>query len=108
MKVSVFAAGARSMVGGGPARTVGQGNPMANRRISRGALEQLVLERLKAAPGCNGARSVVVVMRSEGDTPSNWRVGMFDSGTASSEACRRALASIENRLANDFTAVDDG
>jgi hypothetical protein len=81
---------------------------MASPRISRGALQQLVFERLKAAPGCGGAESVVIVTRARNNAPSTWKVGVFDSGTSSSDACRKAIAAIESCLAGRYTVVEDG
>jgi hypothetical protein len=81
---------------------------MASPRISRGALQQLVFERLKAAPGCEGAGSVVIVTRVDNNASSTWKVGVFDSGTSATDACRKAIAAIEACLAGRHTVVEDG
>jgi len=80
---------------------------MAMRTISHDALQELVLEQLKAAPGCAGARSVVIATRAESDGPSNWQVGVFDSGLSPIGTCRKAIAAIEDRLAREYPTVED-
>jgi hypothetical protein len=80
---------------------------MASRNISRSALQELVLQKLKAAPGCGGARSVVIQIGAGADAYSNWQVGLFDSGTSPTDACRKAIAAIETCLQGHYPAVDD-
>jgi hypothetical protein len=81
---------------------------MAKRRISRDALQRLVLQELKASPGCAGARSVVIATRADEHASSNWQVGVFDSGASPTDTCRKAIASIETCLAHRYAAVDEG
>jgi|ERR1700704_314194 hypothetical protein len=80
---------------------------MAKHRISRRALQALVLEELKATAGCGGARSVVIETLADEGAPSNWHVGVFDSGTSATGSCRKAIAAIESGLVGRYTAVDD-
>jgi len=86
--------------------------------MSRDALQRLVLEQLKAAPGCEGARCVVITIPTSARTGGggagataridapNWRIGIFDSGTSSIGACRKAIAEIEARLAQHYAVAD--
>jgi hypothetical protein len=78
--------------------------------MSRDALQRLVLEQLKAVPGCEEARCVVITIPISAtariDAP-NWRIGIFDSGTSSIGACRKAIAEIEARLAQDYAVADN-
>jgi len=87
--------------------------------MSRDALQRLVLEQLKAAPGCEGARCVVITIPTSARTGGggagataridapNWRIGIFDSGTSSIGACRKAIAEIEARLAQHYAVADN-
>jgi hypothetical protein len=95
-----------------------KGSADVTKMMSRDALQRLLLEQLKAVPGCEGARCVVITIpasaRTGGDAGAtaridapNWRIGIFDSGTSSIGACRKAIAEIEARLAQDYTVTDN-
>jgi hypothetical protein len=86
--------------------------------MSRDALQQLVLEQLKAVPGCEGARCVVITLPASARTggvgagatagiDAPWRIGIFDSGTSAIGACRKAIAEIEARMAQDYAVADN-
>ena len=81
---------------------------MAARTISRDALQELLLEKLKAMPGCSGAQSIVIDKQTAAGAPSNWQVGVFDSGTSPTETCRKALAGIESCLASVYEVHETG
>jgi hypothetical protein len=79
---------------------------MAN-PISRSDLEQFVLMKLKSQPGCAGAQTIVIASGEAARAGSDWQVVFFDSGTSSTDACRKAIAEIEQCLEQRYRVVDD-
>jgi hypothetical protein len=76
-------------------------------RISRSDLEQLILTKLKSEPACAGVRSIVVSSGETARPGSDWQVVFFDSGTSTTAACRKAIASIETCLSGRYTVSAD-
>jgi hypothetical protein len=70
---------------------------------TRGELEALVLEELRASPQCGGgAVHVTVVAYDDHRVLATWEIASCDVGTSSPEECERALCDIVGRLQRQF------
>jgi hypothetical protein len=76
---------------------------MAKVAIKRQQLEDILLEKLRAVPYCEGASNVSVHPLADVSVEINWTVSNFNAGTSSIDACAAALRTIERELQELYT-----
>lgn len=71
---------------------------MAQLKKLKAELEEIVLKRIRAGPGCRGVVSVVLTLDDEGE----WSFEVSDAGSADAENVRRAAIMIGHNLHDEF------
>ena len=70
-------------------------------------IEALILERLRAVPGCEAIEDVSVYPVAPAQAPANWSVGSCGCGRADLDAATKALPGIVAEIARRYELTED-
>lgn len=74
--------------------------------LSPRELNDLLLQELRRAPGCDGVAWVGVYVLRRHVRGRNWLAAFFNPGSADRQACAREIVAIEARLQAQYDAVE--
>ena len=78
---------------------------MAGTQITEKSLNEKIMTMLRERPACADARSVMLGLISEPETPYNWRIYHFDPGQGDRYACKMALRRIHEGLREEYEMI---
>jgi hypothetical protein len=79
---------------------------MRKSALSPRELNDILLQELRRAPGCEGVAWVGVYVLRRHVRGRNWLAAFFNPGTADRQACAREIIAIEARLQAQYDAVE--